>query len=489
MRSHKPSASHHPYHFHDRTNEHATNDATRDPASNETAGTADPISLYLKREALIEGRMTEGLHIWLNPAMVDTAKIAAARPAGWERGAFEKGLRTRLLLKSAEHDMVKKRNEFLARYRSSKQEPAKHREVLRRAVDRVKNLSAQVVVMDEAAMEERQREEEAKRTRQLRREYLLALRNSWLCLRPLSSFTMSYRCPVPFYPDPGQPDNPQQYHKTYLVTGLNVAQPGAYGSWSSANAQYTGVSDATVKSYKSWGGVQSAWSAGCERGEHAHLPQPVGDISARPQTPLSPAHCGPTPRHPPCSPSPTRSSLSPAHSPSPTAKSLLSSTPLSPSPRQSSRSSSHSSPSPTSKPRSSDSPSPAPLSPPPLPTHALRPASPLCVRVAGRMAYAVRGKGEGVILDDYEEARGIYHRLQNEGYSAALFSSPSLTGAVCWVEDFGVGGSSAEAARHRNWVLEEYTARQRRITGLHDDGNGGLTESESEISTDSEASH
>lgn len=40
-----------------------------------------------------------------------------------------------------------------------------------------------------------------------------------------------FRCAVPFYADPGQPNGPQVGQKIYLVTGRNVRAPGAYASW------------------------------------------------------------------------------------------------------------------------------------------------------------------------------------------------------------------------------------------------------------------
>ncbi|KAJ7067702.1 hypothetical protein B0H15DRAFT_947470 [Mycena belliarum] len=43
----------------------------------------DAVSLALKREALDQGEMTQGFKIWLNPDMVDVAKLRAGRPAGY----------------------------------------------------------------------------------------------------------------------------------------------------------------------------------------------------------------------------------------------------------------------------------------------------------------------------------------------------------------------------------------------------------------------
>ncbi|KAJ7130908.1 hypothetical protein C8R46DRAFT_1235906 [Mycena filopes] len=84
-----------------------------------------------------------------------------------------------------------------------------------------------------------------------------------------------FRCPVPFYPDPGQPQTPSKRDKFYLVVGKNVIRPGAYNSWSSADAQYNKVSGATAKGYANWSVLESAWFAGCDRGEHDHPARPL----------------------------------------------------------------------------------------------------------------------------------------------------------------------------------------------------------------------
>ncbi|KAJ7761169.1 hypothetical protein DFH07DRAFT_957247 [Mycena maculata] len=86
---------------------------------------------------------------------------------------------------------------------------------------------------------------------------------------------MSYRCEPPFYPDPDQPpDEPLLRRRLYLVCGRNVKHPGAYVSWPSAEAEYTGVSSATVKAYSSWSILRSAWYKRCDLGEHNHPVDP-----------------------------------------------------------------------------------------------------------------------------------------------------------------------------------------------------------------------
>lgn len=76
------------------------------------------------------------------------------------------------------------------------------------------------------------------------------------------------------------------------------------------------------------------------------------------------------------------------------------------------------------------------------------------------MAYAVQNGGPGVIFDDFQAARDMYHRLQGQGVSPSLWTGPSLTDAVCFVENFSPKGRSLEAERRRGWIEEEYQARR-----------------------------
>ncbi|KAJ7657639.1 hypothetical protein DFH06DRAFT_1327721 [Mycena polygramma] len=395
-----------------------------DPGSYQTArdvpGIVDSVSLYLKREALAQGKMTEGLKIWLDPSIIDEKKIAAARPPGWRSGAFEKGLRQRLALKNAERAMMLKRKVFLQAYRNGRGDPAEHRKVLRRAVDRVKILHEEGAIIEDAI------DAEEKENREV----------------------------------------------IYLITGRNVVQPGAYGSWSSANAQYTGVTDATSQSYKIWEELESAWFADCERGDHGHGPPQSRSRSSPDSAILSPS-----------------SARSSASSPAATSPSAC--------PTSSPRLRSPSSPSPSSQPPAS----PCTRSCPP-PRPAARTARPpprakphlATIPIPGKMVYAVRANGQGVVFDDFEQARGLYYQAQAQGHSASLACTPSLTDGVCWLEGFVVGQTSVEAARRRLWIGEERTARQRRVTdnegldqvGYDWEASDSLSSDESDLSTELE---
>ncbi|KAJ7021006.1 hypothetical protein C8F04DRAFT_1187296 [Mycena alexandri] len=320
----------------------------------------------------------------------------------------------------------------------------------------------------------------------------------------------THRCAVPFHPDPGQPARPTG-PKFYLVTGANVVKPGAYSSWTSADAQYKGVSNVTLKGYTSWGALQSAWFAGCDRGEHTHpgkscseslsvdgsvsrslvssprLPQRSSSALASHST--SAASTSTTSHH--LRPPPSENILSvdrsvarsPVSSPRLSPGYSLASASYSPLAASVASAASHPQPSPSRQhaassarggmvsasrtgafpsPRSSadtppaqssparvrstpgcsgcaarESTPPAPRTPParssPLPASSKRQAE---VAIAGKMAYAVRTDGQGVVFDLFEDARNLYHDLQAQGYSVSLAAGPSLTDSVSFVENF-----------------------------------------------------
>ncbi|KAJ6457032.1 hypothetical protein C8R47DRAFT_1227684 [Mycena vitilis] len=220
-----------------------------------------------------------------------------------------------------------------------------------------------------------------------------------------------FRCAVPFYPEPGQPEDPKVYDEWYLVTGRNIGKPGAHPSWRSAQA--TAEPAATPQMYTSWDALESAWHHECDRGEHKH---PTRD------PPLCPASCSVFTT---CTPP------------------LCSLWPFSPSLPSGSRSRSRTPPTPRSSPRFS-----------PMAHSSTRPAT------RAKMVYAVRGNDQGVVFDSYEQARALFLQLQAQGFSAALSCSPSLTDGVCWIEGFVIGAPSKEAARRRAWIGEEHAARQ-----------------------------
>lgn len=60
-----------------------------------------------------------------------------------------------------------------------------------------------------------------------------------------------------------------------------------------------------------------------------------------------------------------------------------------------------------------------------------RTVEPVAPCIPGLMAYAMRSNdGQGVVFDDFEAARSLYHRLQLQGHSVTLASSPSITDSV-----------------------------------------------------------
>ncbi|KAJ6455094.1 hypothetical protein C8R47DRAFT_1228408 [Mycena vitilis] len=277
-----------------------------------------------------------------------------------------------------------------------------------------------------------------------------------------------FHCPVPFYPDPGQSTDPRLYKKIYLVTGRNVVQPGAYGSWPSANAQYTGVADAASQSYKIWEELEGAWFADCERGDHNRHH----------------SHGQPQSRSRLSSDLPTLSLRAPRSLPAATSPSAQSPSP----------------PSPNSQPpalpcnkRSCTPPHAAACPPPHAAARTARPPPRVkpphdTIAIPGKMVYVVRANGQGVVFDDFEQARGLYYQAQAQGHSASLACTPSLTDGVCWLEGFVVGQTSMEAARRRIWIGEEQSARQRRVTegpdqvGYDWEASDSLSSDESDLS-------
>ncbi|KAJ6601122.1 hypothetical protein DFH09DRAFT_1302430 [Mycena vulgaris] len=247
----------------------------------------------------------------------------------------------------------------------------------------------------------------------------------------------SRRCPVPFYADPGQPAGPLPGQKIYLVCSQNVQFPGAYTSWPSANAQYTSVSNVTVKAYRTWPPLESAWLAACDRGEHCHgpLPGPVpcstGTIMRAPPSVVYPSPPrSPLPAEPSLRLQSTSGLLSPAQGPA--------TPPATPPVAVTSSLSTHLSSSPTRGRRALNA-------------------------IPGKMAYAVKNNDQGVVFTDYGRAREMYHTLQAAGEAPSLASCPSLTEGVSFVEGFVTAGVSVEAVARRKWIREERGARDHHV--------------------------
>ncbi|KAJ7817080.1 hypothetical protein B0H13DRAFT_1923161 [Mycena leptocephala] len=133
---------------------------------------------------------------------------------------------------------------------------------------------------------EKQRQEDS-RTAYFERT-VFGLKWKLVAVRLLFSFLFLWRYSAVLYLSTWILDNRtcRTHTEVYLVTGRKVECPGAYASWTSADAQYRTVSAATVKGYKSWHALESAWFAGCDRGEHII---PLTDSGwQRPSSPPSP---------------------------------------------------------------------------------------------------------------------------------------------------------------------------------------------------------
>ncbi|KAJ7602795.1 hypothetical protein DFH06DRAFT_1351028 [Mycena polygramma] len=369
------------------TKKHAVDSTTSNDndASTETQiPVVDPVTLHLKREAVVVGSIDDHLRS-LGPSWCAESSIHQKNKIDADGFAS----------KNPERHMLARRRAFLEKF----SDPAAHqpyalRRAIQRANDKVKQLAEEAAAIDNPrAAKENQRGIDGRGTREKRSAQLRL------------------------------PEDPKLYEEWYLVTGRNVGKPGAYPSWRSAQA--TAEPTATPQMYTSWEALESAWYHECDRGEHKHPTR---------NSPLCPTSCSvfttcTPPLRPlwPLSPSlPSGSRFGPA--------------PLT-TPHCSSRS--RTPPTPRSSPRVS-----------PVTHSSTRPAT------RAKMVYAVRGNGQGVVFDSYEQARALYLQLQAQGFSAALSCSPSLTDGVCWIEGFLIGAPSKEAARRRAWIGEERAASQ-----------------------------
>ncbi|KAJ7178239.1 hypothetical protein C8R46DRAFT_1212935 [Mycena filopes] len=357
---------------------------------------------------------------------------------------------------------------------------------------------------------------------------------------------MATRCPVPFYPDPGEPNSPAGARKIYLVMGKNVSKPGAYTSWPSADVQYRTVSSATVKGYKNWAELEGACA--CSALFYALVPVLVvvapacvltidvilptcllalqilatafilglagalGYISA-----LAVLAGFSTCVRALTAPGPTRACVvtrtcgrlavltctcafcfaSCACAQGKTScvialPSLLALPSVLALPCLVTRLSPHTL-LPHTRPPHTDSIAPW-LVPQTGCITARRAAFPCCFSPIDRRAAErhvagndVGGRRKRASRQD-GGARSLYHELEAQGFSVTMAAGPSLTDGVSFVEDFAVDGPSLEARRRRQWIADEFSARSRhlneswRIGGVVGSDSGSSSDEESDIS-------
>ncbi|KAJ6487489.1 hypothetical protein C8R47DRAFT_1216258 [Mycena vitilis] len=248
-----------------------------------------------------------------------------------------------------------------------------------------------------------------------------------------------YRCDPPFYPDPGQPDQPRPGQKMFLVCGRNVKAPGYYVSWPSADLQYKHISGATLKGYYDFPSLRDAWHARCDLGEHAHPQDPaIGAATSAAAATFAAEEPPSLPR------TPARRA---AAAPSLPVGIVYISDSRSPSPE----SPPGAPPSYTSSPAPSRSPSPSPSAP------------------TGLMCYAVRVGEEAETFTNASEARARFFELQNAGLSPTCISAPSVTRCLAWMARTNL------SAEGRGWEEEENRARRRRVATQHGRAHGRQT--------------
>ncbi|KAJ7438841.1 hypothetical protein B0H11DRAFT_2254346 [Mycena galericulata] len=254
--------------------------------------------------------------------------------------------------------------------------------------------------------------------------------------RDVHSLSMSaYRCEPPFYPDPGQPPEPVAGQRVYLVCGVLVKHAGVYASWHSAEAEYSGVSNAALKGFTDWRLLRSAWHARCDLGEHDH-PARLTLVDTAP-APVLPAQASPrwTPSQPAATPGHIRQAPRT----------------LSPTPVGTQQNPRRRAPSLTQALSPARMPSPPPCTPSPVQSFVIdsRSASPASDRSASLAlpeystdgaglerltVYAVRAGTEGEIFTNAQVARTHFLELHRDGRHPRFAVSQSVDRAIAWIE-------------------------------------------------------
>ncbi|KAJ7030307.1 hypothetical protein C8F04DRAFT_1264073 [Mycena alexandri] len=217
----------------------------------------------------------------------------------------------------------------------------------------------------------------------------------------------------------------------------------------SAKVQYNKNPDATLKSYTLWSEAESAWWAGCDRGEHGHFGGAAPSSSSRTSHSRSAAGSPRVPASPPVAVSP------PAGRPPAVASPRRGTDIVAPVPLVVISSRTPVSDQVEAQPKGSDFTRPPDSKRPP--PHAPQ----------GRMLYAVRASDDltgGAVFSDYAEARAWYNEKQFGGFEPTMFTGHSLTTAVNFTERFADAAATAEGQRRRNFVEEENRARRTKVT-------------------------
>ncbi|KAJ7149515.1 hypothetical protein C8R43DRAFT_1128509 [Mycena crocata] len=307
----------------------------------------------------------------------------------------------------------------------------------------------------------------------------------------IAYYTMTlYRCEPPFFPDPGQPTQPQPGQKLYLVCGRNLRAPGVYASWPTAEAEWKSVprdSGSSCKSYYSLSKLRSAWYARCDCGEHDHpvdpalvnavplyfisSPSPSPERSPPPYVPVGSSNAGTWQRQasyppPATSPSPVQPRVprSPVAIPRPR--------PPAPAQAQAPSRAAHGAyfadrRAPASAP-GARAPAATARVPPPSATSPPSPDRPATATPAasaqplGLASYAVRIGGEGEVFTSAHEARHRFLTLQSEGKSPSMVSCASLARCLKWIQDTPLDTGPA-TTQLRGWAEEENRARRERV--------------------------
>ncbi|KAJ7639961.1 hypothetical protein DFH06DRAFT_1334880 [Mycena polygramma] len=202
------------------TKKHAVDSTTSNDndASTETQiPVVDPVTLHLKREAVVVGSIDDHLKS-LGPSWCAESSIHQKNKIDADGFAS----------KNPERHMLARRRAFLEKFSDpAAQQPYALRRAIQRANDKVKQLAEEAAAIDNPrAAKENQRGIDGRGTREKRSAQLRL------------------------------PEDPKLYEEWYLVTGRNVGKPGAYPSW--RRAQDTAEPTATPQTYTAWEALESA---------------------------------------------------------------------------------------------------------------------------------------------------------------------------------------------------------------------------------------
>ncbi|KAJ7507624.1 hypothetical protein B0H11DRAFT_2218459 [Mycena galericulata] len=272
-----------------------------------------------------------------------------------------------------------------------------------------------------------------------------------------------YRCLPPWHPD-----NPSETRhgskKFYLATGPDLGDSaGVYTSWNSANRVISGSRGATAPTFSKWDDLVIVWQVSCAQGEHGH---PSGPDSPR----LAGMLLAPTP----APPGHRTGTLT-------VGGRVYENVPISTHTSSPRRRGGNSLPAPASPTKRTSMPQPPArgAAPTPSPSPFARSsaatgtwsstsaaagatatsASPARGGLASR-TYGIRWGDEGAVVTSFDQAIGLYDKLEGEGLRPRMLISRSSVEAVSFAEGFSLMFPDPEAQRRHEWMEAQEAAAE-----------------------------